>query len=310
MSLDAPTRAALIGGAATVLSVFGALVGVYANLAWNRKQHRDEKSYSLRRDVYLELIGTIYRALVRLGEGLVLKDGNLPELSSDVTQQLYAAFAKVQLLGERRVIAAVMTFEEIYDELSRNSGNQRDALKVVFDKIKNFPNEAETPIKKLFDKLPGMDEDAKITERGVAAQGDLESKIQIASAEEAKQLPEDESELLKEVNDAVREINDMLESMSKLLDEVFQQLVDTFSYLLEVSKKSGPALHELIVAMKSDLGVRIDEAWYKGEMEAMLERSIRASKERSDRLHEDLRTKYAEVQRARVTVTVRAKATQ
>jgi hypothetical protein len=307
MSLDAPTRAALIGGAATVLSVFGALVGVYANLAWNRKQHRDEKSYSLRRDVYLELIGTIYRELVRLGEGLVLKEGKLPDLNgSAVTQQLYAAFAKVQVLGERRVIVAVMAFEEIYNELSRNLSNQRNALKAVLERAENFPNEAKTPIKKLLDK----DVNAKITERDAAPQGDLESRIGIVPAEGAKAPQDDESELLKQVNQAVKEANDLLESMSRLLDEFFQQVADVLAYILEIAKKSGPALHELIVAMKSDLGVRIDEEWYKGEMEAMLERSIRASKESSDRLHKDLRAKYAEIQQARVTVTVRAKATK
>jgi hypothetical protein len=308
MSLDAATRAALIGGAATVLSVFGALIGVYANLAWNRKQHRDEKSYSLRRDVYLEVIETIYRALVALAQGLVAKDRKLPDGSgAEVTRELYAAFAKVQVLGERRVIAAVMAFEEVYDELSRNVGIRRETFEAMLEKIEKFPNEPESLIKKLFGKLGQTNEDAKTSERDAAAQSDVDSRIQVLLAEEGNALAKDEPELLKQVHDAVKELNGALASISSLLDELFKQIADVLACLLEIAQKSGPAVHELIVAMKSDLGVLIDEKWYKGEMQAMLERSIRSSKERVDRLHTELRTKYSEIQRARVTLTIHGK---
>jgi hypothetical protein len=114
MSLDAATRAAIIAGAATMLSVLGALVGVFGNLWWNRRQHRDERSLNLRRDVYLEAIDVINRAdrfaLLRVYP--LSKN----EVEDTMTPELSGVCAKLHILGTKHLVSAVIAFQAGFDE--------------------------------------------------------------------------------------------------------------------------------------------------------------------------------------------------
>jgi hypothetical protein len=53
--LDPPTRAAIVGASATLVSVVFALFGVFLNLRWNRRQHREDRAVALKRETYLSI---------------------------------------------------------------------------------------------------------------------------------------------------------------------------------------------------------------------------------------------------------------
>src|ERR1700704_2358509 len=113
MSLDATTRAALITGLATILSVLGALGGVFGNLWWNRKQHRDEKSMTLRRDVYLDAIDAINRASTFLTTALNPTKPS-QENESTIVSELSGVCAKLHILGSKRLVSAAIQFQSAF----------------------------------------------------------------------------------------------------------------------------------------------------------------------------------------------------
>ena len=113
MSLDPTTRAALLTGSATILSVLGALGGVFGNLWWNRKQHRDEKSMTLRRDVYLDAINAINKASTFLTTTL-LPVKPPQENESTIASELSGICAKLHILGSKRLVSAVIEFQSLF----------------------------------------------------------------------------------------------------------------------------------------------------------------------------------------------------
>lgn len=137
MSLDPVTRAAIIGGVATLVSVCGALIGVYFNLAWNRKQHRDERSLTLRRDVYLETISVINRAESWLARRSVPKTKSETNLNDQISSELSASCAKCYLLGSKKVVAAVVAFQSAFESWSYKFSEQQ----ITYDQIDKHHNE-------------------------------------------------------------------------------------------------------------------------------------------------------------------------
>jgi hypothetical protein len=134
MSLDAGTRAAIITGAATMLSVLGALVGVFGNLWWNRRQHRDERSLSLRRDIYLNAIDVINRASSFAASKASLKSNKEGEDKDTITLELSGVCAKLHILGTKRLVSAVIAFQTGFDEWQMKV-NRHNRIVPEIDKI-------------------------------------------------------------------------------------------------------------------------------------------------------------------------------
>jgi DNA repair ATPase RecN len=115
MSLDPVTRAAIISGAATAFSVVTALLGVFGNLWWNRRQYRDEKSLNLRRDVYLNAIEVINRA----SSFAITQIHPLEPKEKDedkMTPELSGISAKLHILGSKQLVSAVIAFQAAFDD--------------------------------------------------------------------------------------------------------------------------------------------------------------------------------------------------
>jgi hypothetical protein len=108
-ALDPQTRAACITAVGTIVSVLGALVGIYLNLRWNRSKHRTDQLLNLRRDVYVNANEAIIAAVLFLTR--------LPEKETDVfegtqiSERLGAVAAKIYLLGENRTRNAMVALQ-------------------------------------------------------------------------------------------------------------------------------------------------------------------------------------------------------
>jgi hypothetical protein len=257
MSLDPPTRAAFIGGFATILSVLGALVGVYLNLAWNRRKHADEKSYNLRRDVYLQTLDSIRRGFVSLVKGFMPKNESTPE-QSDATSEFSAACVKVHLIGSKRVVEAIIGLERIHGHFSREVSarkwNYEERLEKYERVLDEFLGMAQTMEYLLTEQTSIQKE---IDAFAAAKSNDSiywEKLVAMAKAWEAKK-----QELLKRLQ-PMRTVFE-----AKTADDL-EKLTDALESIAEVQKQVEPILYELIVAMKKDLGINADERWYFQQM--------------------------------------------
>ncbi len=277
MSLDQPTRAAIIAGVATVLSVFGALLGVYLNLAWNRKQHRDEKSYNLRRDVYLDAIGLINRSVGFLAGRAIPKDEK-PEsdAKANIGTELLGACVKVHLLGSKRVVEAVIAFHSSFEDwwgklsvhrrLYEQSGQRQQEI------IKALERFAET-LK------------ASIAQRKQAGQVIKEFDLADSDPEARKKALEATSEykqLQATLTDTQKQLEQAKFALMKTATERYQELAHSLDYYFQVQTDLEPLLHEVTLAMKSDLGLRTDEPWYKDKMQIAAERNLCSMKEQAE----------------------------
>jgi hypothetical protein len=121
-------------GAATMLSVLGALVGVFGNLWWNRRQHRDERSLSLRRDIYLNAIDVINRASSFAASKASLKSNKEGEDKDTITLELSGVCAKLHILGTKRLVSAVIAFQTGFDEWQMKV-NRHNRIVPEIDKI-------------------------------------------------------------------------------------------------------------------------------------------------------------------------------
>jgi hypothetical protein len=261
MSLDPPTRAAFIGAFATILSVLGALVGVYVNLAWNRKKHRDEKSYNLRRDVYLQTLDSIRRGFVSLVERSMPKNESKPE-QSDTASEFSAACAKVHLIGSKRVVEAIIGLERTHSRFSREVSTRKwnpaerlktyesalDEFNVVNEGLERLSNEQTDIVKQVeaFNTASSTD-----TIEGEKLTG-------LVKAWEAKK----QALIVR-----LRSLAEVFET--KTVGDV-EKVADAIGFLAEMQKQVEPLFYELIVAMKKDLGIKADERWY---FQRMLEES-------------------------------------
>ncbi len=272
MSLDQPTRAAIIGGLATVLSVFGALLGVYLNLAWNRKQHRDEKSYNLRRDVYLDAIALVNRAVGSLG-AFPNEDTKESDDKLVVSRELLGACAKVRVLGGKRVIAAIIDFESSFEEWSRKFAAHETLYEQGGERQEEHRKEIDRLGKLFRTSLPQRDQVARIID-----EFDLSS-----SDPEALKKARDAVALWKELKAKWGEIEKQLDSIGTAVattaTERYQALASSLDYILELPTVFDPLLHEITVAMKMDLGLPINEHWYKDKMQVAADRLLRSTKD-------------------------------
>lgn len=176
MSLDQPTRAAIIGGSATVLSVLGALLGVYLNLAWNRKQHRDEKSYNLRRDVYLDAVAVINRSvdfLCRKAIPTAEKAESAPKAGFEA--ELTGACLKIHLLGSKRVVAAVLAFQSSFQEWSSKLSVHRTLYEQSSQRQQQLIEPLNDLAKTLRTFVPQRDQTGQVTKQFVLADSDREA---------------------------------------------------------------------------------------------------------------------------------------
>ena len=274
MLLDQPTQAAIIGGAATMISVFGALLGVYLNLAWNRKQHRDEKAYNLRRDVYLDAIGVISRAVGFLVGKAVPKDKEKEASDkTDVSRELSGACAKVHVLGSNRVVSAIIAFESSFE----NWGRKFAAHQTLYEESDKRQQEDIDEVGRLA-KIVGP----FIEQRDQAIQLIKEFKPG-SSDPSARTKAQDAVIALKEIEvkrtDIQKQLDSLAAAVTKTATERYQELANSLPYILEVQKDLQPLVNEITIAMKSDLGLRTDERQYKDKMQIAAEESLRSTKE-------------------------------
>jgi|GEM_PF-5460120 len=269
MSLDAATRAAIISGSATLLSILAGLLGVYGNLAWNRKKHQDDKSYNLRRDVYLESVGVMNRAVAFLVGQTVPTDDEKKE-DEDVSAELVGVCAKLHILGEKRVVASAIAFESLFLEWS----NKLIAHTKTYKDAGKRGEDVRTQIKEL-----GETVEAAVAERHDAMRilkefdpnghGEVLKQAQEA-AKSWKELPGRFAQIQKD-------LDSVGEKQAVITAERYQKLATTIDYILSVSATFEPILTEITLAMKTELGLRTDDAWYKSEMKKALEDSRRST---------------------------------
>jgi hypothetical protein len=107
--LDPPTRAAIIGASATLVSVGFALLGVSLTLLWNRQKHREDRAVALKRETYLSTSDTVAEAR----QWLALAADPKTELASGnaVNLKLAGALHKLHILGDKKAIASVIAFQ-------------------------------------------------------------------------------------------------------------------------------------------------------------------------------------------------------
>jgi hypothetical protein len=107
-SLDPPTRAAVIGATATVISVAIAFVGVLLTIRSNRVRAREDQLITLRREAYLEACDVTAEAiqfLTTLGDPNVTLASGLP-----VMRKLAGAMGKLQILADQLTLNVVMAY--------------------------------------------------------------------------------------------------------------------------------------------------------------------------------------------------------
>jgi hypothetical protein len=108
LSLDPPTRAAVIGATATVISVAIAFVGVMLTIRSNRVRAREDQLITLRREAYLEACDVTAEALqflTTLGDPNVTLASGLP-----VMRKVGGAMGKLQILADQLTLNVVMAY--------------------------------------------------------------------------------------------------------------------------------------------------------------------------------------------------------
>lgn len=277
MSLDQPTRAAIIGGSATALSVFGALLGVYLNLAWNRKQHRDEKSYNLRRDVYLDAIALFSRSFGFLSHKAMrveAKSESAPK--PDLESELIGACLKVHLLGSKRVVAAVVAFQSSFQEWSGKLSIHRNLYEQTGQRQQEIIKALESLAETLKAFIPQRKEAVQVIKEFGVADADLAARKKVLEATaEYKELQAKASDLNKQLERAKT-------ALIKTATERYQQLARSLDYFFQFQTDLDPLLNEVTLAMKADLGIRTDESWYRSKMQIAAEREYRSMKEQAE----------------------------
>jgi hypothetical protein len=263
MSLDAATRAAIIAGAATMLSVLGALVGVFGNLWWNRRQHRDERSLNLRRDVYLEAIDVINRA-----DRFALSRVNplsKKEVEDTMTPELSGVCAKLHILGTKHLVSAVIAFQAGFDEWLMKV-NRHNRIVPEIDKLQQ-------------EVFQHIDETRSTADEFKARTDEL-----VRLAKEFKVNPDDKEgsrkraeHILKLSEEWSKRKTDVQVEADRLREETRRMCVSRFSHIgksmylfISIPKHLSPLIDEVTIAMKRELGLPVDEDWYKGEMKNKL----------------------------------------
>jgi hypothetical protein len=273
MSLDAPTRAAIITSAATMLSVLGALVGVFGTIGWNRRQHRDERSLSLRRDIYLNAIDVINRASsFATSQVNPLKADKEGKEKDKVTAELYGVCAKLHILGTRCLVSAVIAFQTEFDEwLTKVNRHNR-----IVPEIDNLQHE-------LFQHIKGL--------QGETAKFTTESNEIVKLANEFKINPDDKEgskkrgqeivklaeEFAKRKTDFQVKIDRLIEEKQRFAERRFTHIGQSLQFLTSIPKRLSPIIDEITIAMKSELGLPVDEDWYKGETKKSLDNVLKVA---------------------------------
>jgi hypothetical protein len=302
MSLDPWTRAALIGGAATLLSVIGALIGVFLNLAWNRKKYQDEKAASLRREVYVNAIPVIHRAMSYLRSRILTgKPTKQKDITphEDISDALSGICAQLRILGSKRVVAAVVAFEMRFEQwLLRLS-----ATKTLFDQLEQGHI--------------ALVKEVEHRSREVAtlkSQRDEASRVLIQWKSEADHHGAVPGDAVKQALKSWEEAGTRLDQIRKETDRIaeanvasgikrFENLETGIDGFLAVDKEFAPLLDEITVAMKVDLGLPSDEQWYKETMSKEWERAYieHAKALETSPAVKNLHTQLAELRRRKST---------
>ncbi len=108
LSLDAPTRAAVIGATTTVVSVAIAFLGVLLTIRSNQVRAREDQLITLRREAYLEACEVTAEAvqfLTTLVEPNVTLASGLP-----VMRKVGGAMGKLHILADQTTLNVVMTY--------------------------------------------------------------------------------------------------------------------------------------------------------------------------------------------------------
>ena len=266
MSLDATTRAAIIAGAATILSVLGALVGVFGNLWWNRRQHRDERSLNLRRDVYLEAIDVINRASSFASTKVrPFKSEKEGEDKDTITPELAGVCAKLHILGTKRLVSAVIVFQAGFDEWSTKV-NRHNRIVPELDKLQQelFQHIDETEstadeFKARTDELVRLAKEFKVNP------DDKEG-----SRKRAEHIMKLSEEWSNRKTDVQVEADRLREETGRMSEKRFTHMGKSLQFYTSIPKHLSPLVDEITIVMKSELGLPVDEDWYKGQMKKML----------------------------------------
>lgn len=277
MSLDPPTRAAILGGSATVLSVLGALLGVYLNLAWNRKQHRDEKSYNLRRDVYLDAVAVINRSVGFLcRKAIPPQEKTESATKTDFEAELTGACLKVHLLGSKRVVAAVLAFQSSFQEWSSKLSVHRMLYEQSGQRLQELIKPLEQLGKTLTTFIPQRDQTGQVTTQFVLADSDREAR------KKALEATTEYKELQAKASDLNKQLERMKAAIIKTATERYQGIARSLDYYFQLQTDLESLLHEVTLAMKADLGIRTDEPWYRDKMQIAAESALRLMKEQAE----------------------------
>lgn len=227
MRWDPQTRAALIGAGATVLSVIAAVIGVLLKLAWDRKKHTQEHLLNLRRDVYLSAADSIASAF----QSLVSLGGPSAKIEDiqDRFSGLSGVIGKIHILGNRRSVKTILELQQ---------GFVRCYAKLGWEKAFIQQEEKQNQI-----------------DSNTIAIARLEKQRDDATANSDEKLASGLSKQISTLRN--RDLKDRLE----LFDHQIALIKHTAAELTALE----PLYSEAILALKADLGLVIDEDWYREE---------------------------------------------
>jgi hypothetical protein len=115
-SLDQPTRAAFIAGAATFATAALTLLGVGIGLYVNRRSQQEERRLTLRREVYLNAANR-YATSAQLLSSMPDPTIEIRTAAAPILGEFAAAVAQVQLVGHDRVIKASVALHREYTNI-------------------------------------------------------------------------------------------------------------------------------------------------------------------------------------------------
>ena len=144
MSLDAGTRAALIGALATIVSVLSGLLGVSLTVMWNRKKDRDEKETNLRRSLYVSSIAIMHRSILYL-EQKVFETNELKD--KEIPSELRIACAQLRMVGSKQVISGAIAFESKFGQLDMQMITAKSMLNDFSAQVEAIKKRIEERIK-------------------------------------------------------------------------------------------------------------------------------------------------------------------
>ena len=230
---------------AAFITIVGGALGVAGNLWLNRKQHREAQLLELRRDVYLsccELNLRMMQSLMNLGSSEYPVAKTL-----ETMDQLSGATAKMHVIAEQATLAALMTLgRAMLQEFGSLTGK-----KIVIEGNVHELNAIRVQLDGLNDQLRDLQQTMQMLGREFTAATDPTAhSFRLGDAHARLSAASNLSEQFQRRQAALVEQNEKLHTS---IIEIAGNLPD----------RLGPHIAELNLAVRDEIGLEIDQHWYR-----------------------------------------------